>query len=125
MSSPFHQPEQTQPPIPPVAPTSEERTLAMLCHLLGILTSFIGPLIIWLIKKDESPFVDDQGKEALNFQITLFIGYLISAASAAFCVGFILGPVLWIYAIVAGILATVQSQQGNYYRYPFAIRVIT
>jgi len=51
----------------------EDKTMAMLCHLLGILTAFLGPLIIWLVKKDQSPFVDDQGKEALNFQITLVI----------------------------------------------------
>src|SRR5712692_9143515 len=51
----------------------EEKTMAMLCHLLGIVTWFLGALIIWLIKKDQSKFVDDQGKETLKFQLTLFI----------------------------------------------------
>src|SRR5689334_1430002 len=56
-------------------PTQDDKTMAMLSHLLGIVLGFVGPLIIWLIKKDQSPFVDDQGKESLNFQIMLVIGY--------------------------------------------------
>src|SRR5690348_1357609 len=59
------------------APDKDAKTMALLCHLLPIFTGFLGPLIIWLVKKDSSPFVDDQGKEALNFQITAFFGYLI------------------------------------------------
>src|SRR5687767_6174019 len=54
-------------------PTPDDKTMATLAHVLGIFTSFVGPLIIWMIKKDTSPFVDDQGKEALNFQLTLLI----------------------------------------------------
>ena len=56
--------------------SKDARMWAMLCHLLGLFTCFIGPLIIWLIKKDEDPFIDDQGKEALNFQITVAIAGL-------------------------------------------------
>src|ERR1700761_2896163 len=55
------------------APDKDSVTMGMLCHLLGIPIGFLGPLIIWLVKKDTSPFVDDQGKEALNFQITRLI----------------------------------------------------
>ena len=55
----------------------DDRTFGMLAHLLGAFTSFVGPLVIWMIKKEESPFVDDQGKEALNFQITIGLGYLV------------------------------------------------
>ena len=64
---------------------SDERTMGMLAHILGGVTNFLGPLIIWLIKKDESPFVNDQGKEALNFQITIAIGYVVMMGVAAFC----------------------------------------
>src|SRR5437868_1922887 len=56
------------------APSPEEKQMGMLAHLLGII-GFVGPLIIWLIKKDQSPFVDDQGKEALNFHLTMLIAY--------------------------------------------------
>jgi Domain of unknown function (DUF4870) len=79
-------PPDVPPSPPPVAPVeaglpteikSEDKTMAMLCHLLGIVTWFLGALIIWLIKKDQSKFVDDQGKEALNFQITLRGGWMV------------------------------------------------
>src|SRR4051812_11305473 len=76
------------------APTPDDKTMAMLAHLLGIVTGFVGPLIIWLVKKDQSPFVDDQGKEALNFQLTLLIGWLVASVTAAFCIGFFLMPVV-------------------------------
>ncbi len=96
--------------------------MAMLCHLLGIFTSFVGPLIIWLIKKDSSPFVDDQGKEALNFQITALI------ASAACAFGFCFAPFLLIAVhvtrLVFCIIATVKANQGIAYRYPLSIRLI-
>jgi len=69
---------------------SDEKTMAMLSHILGAVTCFVGPLIIWLIKKDESPFVDDQGKEALNFQITIAIAYIVGAVLMAVCVGYLI-----------------------------------
>src|ERR1043165_9293283 len=89
--------EQTPPPPPPQsqpvdyatkpsnayagpAPDKDAVTMGMLCHLLGIFTWFLGPLIIWLIKKDQHPFVDDQGKESLNFQITTAIACVVCIA---------------------------------------------
>src|SRR5712692_2285229 len=94
-------PDSPQPPPPPATveaglPTeikSEDKTMAMLCHLLGIVTWFLGALIIWLIKKDQSKFVDDQGKEALNFQITMLIAYAIAVASCFVGIGVFLVPV--------------------------------
>ncbi|MEZ5431721.1 MAG: DUF4870 domain-containing protein [Verrucomicrobiales bacterium] len=56
---------------------ADERNMAMLAHLLGGLASFLGPLVIWLMKREESPFVNDQGREALNFQITVAIGMAV------------------------------------------------
>jgi uncharacterized protein len=103
-------------------PDQDARTMGMLCHLLGIFTGFIGPLIIWLIKKDSSPFVDDQGKEALNFQIIALI--------ATFCclLGFCFAPLLiaavQVTRIVFCIIATVQANQGVAYRYPLPFRLI-
>jgi uncharacterized Tic20 family protein len=108
-------------------PTSEERTLGMLAHLLGIFTWFIGPLIIWLVKKDSSSFVDDQGKEALNFQITVGIAYLAAGALACATLGFgaPISGVIWVVNLVFCIMATIESNQGRRYRYPLALRVIT
>lgn len=57
---------------------SDEKTMAMLAHLIGGITCLLGPLIIWLIKKDESPFVNDQGKEAVNFQLSILLGYVVT-----------------------------------------------
>src|SRR3954471_21705326 len=103
-------------------PDKDSKTMGMLCHLLGIFTGFLGPLIIWLIKKDQSPFVDDQGKESLNFQIVALI------ATAACLLGFCLAPILiaivQITRIVFSIIGTIKSNQGIAYRYPVTFRLI-
>ena len=112
------------PPYAGPAPTPDDRNMATLAHILGIFTSFLGPLIIWLIKKDQSPFVDDQGKEALNFQITLVIGWVISAVATVICIGPFLALGLSVIAIVFGIMGAVASNKGEAYRYPLNIRFI-
>lgn len=106
------------------APASDERTMAMLCHLLGIFTGFLGPLIIWLIKKDSSPFVDDQGKEALNFQITVIIGYVAAFVLSFVLIGFLIGPAVFVLSVVFCVLATMKANSGVAYRYPLNIRFI-
>lgn len=117
-------------PVPGMGKLSEkdDRTFGMLAHLLGALTSFVGPLVIWLIKKDESPFVDDQGKEALNFQITVSIGYLISVVASFIpfigCLTMLLFPVLWVFSLIFGILGCLEANRGVGYRYPFTLRLI-
>lgn len=128
---PAAQPEQEPAPAasepPPVGDVSKDaRTMGMLCHLLGIFTCFIGPLVIWLIKKDEMPFVDDQGKEALNFQITLTIAYVVATVLAAITcgIGAVLYPVLWVVALIFGIMGTMKANEGVAYRYPVTIRFI-
>src|SRR5258708_33068778 len=98
------------PPPPEAAPAEagtkpEDRTMAMLCHLLGIVTWFLGSLIVWLIKKDQSKFVDEQGKEALNFQLTLFIGDIIAVLTCFVGIGFVIAPVIWVIRLVFCILA--------------------
>jgi len=98
--------------------------MGMLCHLLGIFTGFLGPLIVWLVKKDEFPFVDDQGKEALNWHITLLIGWIIAAALMIICIGAFLGLAISILQVIFGILGAVKANEGIRYRYPFAIRLV-
>ncbi len=108
---------------------SDERTMGMLAHILGGVVSFLGPLIIWLIKKDESPFVNDQGKEALNFQITVTIGYVVCIIIGLIpwvgCVTAILVPALLIGNLVFAILGGLEANKGKVYRYPFALRLIS
>lgn len=108
----------------------DERTWGMLCHLValsGFIVPFgtiLGPLIIWLIKKDEMPFVDDQGKESLNFQLTMFIAFIISALLMLVFIGFILVIILAIFDLVMIIVATIKANDGVRYRYPWAIRFL-
>jgi uncharacterized Tic20 family protein len=105
-------------------PDQDSKTMGMLAHLLGIFLGFIGPLIIWLIKKDQSPFVDDQGKESLNFQIMLMIGYVIGTVTSAICIGFLIIPAVWIFGIIFSIMACLKAKDGIAYRYPVNLRLI-
>ncbi|WP_201762109.1 MULTISPECIES: DUF4870 domain-containing protein, partial [unclassified Nonomuraea] len=106
-------------------PGTDDATLAMIAHLLGLLASWVGPLVIYLMKKDEAPYVRDQAAEALNFQITMFIGYLVSSILIIVFVGILLLPVVWIVSFIFHIQAAMATNKGQMYRYPFAIRMIT
>ena len=119
------------PPPPPGAepagPSKDERNMALLSHLLGIVLGLIGPLIIWLIKKDESPFVDDQGKEAMNFQITVLITMAVVSVIAVITCGFgaVLALPVMVVDLVFCIIAALKANEGVRYRYPLALRLVT
>jgi uncharacterized Tic20 family protein len=108
----------------------QARTWGMLCHLSALTGYFIpfghllGPLIIWLIKKDEYLFVDDQGKESLNFQLTLTLYTIISSILCILLIGFVLLLVLFLAELILVIIASVQANHGEKYRYPLTIRFI-
>ncbi|MHC4395851.1 MAG: DUF4870 domain-containing protein [Planctomycetota bacterium] len=104
--------------------SKDARNMAMLCHLLAIFTSFIAPLIIWLIKKDEEPFVDQHGKEALNFQITVILAMFVSGLLTVICIGFPLMFAVSVIDLIFCIIATVKASSGETYRYPLAIRFL-
>ena len=110
--------------------SKEERNWAMGCHLAsfaGFLIPFgniIGPLVVWLIKKEEFPPVADQGKEAVNFQITVALMGIVCAMLILVFIGLLLLPVLAIYWIVFTIIATMKANEGECYRYPFTLRLI-
>lgn len=107
-----------------LAPNQDERTLAMLAHVLGIFVSFLAPLIIYLVKKDESPFVSEHAKESLNFQISMAIYYTVSIILIAVIIG-ILGLIfLGFFSLVVGIVAAIKALDGKPYRYPMCIRFI-
>ena len=106
------------------SPSKDARTMAMLAHLLGIVLGFLGPLIIWLIKKDEDAFIDDQGKEALNFQITVLIALIASGLLMFACIGFFLVPAVAIANIVLCIIGGLKANDGVAYRYPLTLRLI-
>ena len=111
-------------------PSHEVRQWAMFCHLsalLGIWIPFgnlIGPLILWQMKREKDPFIDAQGKEALNFQITVAIASLICFLLMVLIVGFFLIGIVAIGALVLTIIAGVKANEGYPYRYPFTWRLI-
>ena len=125
-----------------VVPTAEQRQWAMFAHLSALLGAvltgafgggwgcFIGPLVIWLVKKDTMPFVNDQGKEALNFNITVGIAFVALALLSIMTLGLalIIAIPLWVIIGVAWfvftIIAAIKANEGVFYRYPFTLRLI-
>jgi uncharacterized Tic20 family protein len=110
-------------------PTPDDCTWGMIAHISGLIAylvggfTFIGPLIVMLVKKD-SPFVFDQAKEALNFQIAVTICFWISVALIMVCVGIALVPIVMLFSLIYAIIAAVEANKGVYYRYPYTIRLI-
>ena len=126
-----------QPPMPndpgqmgPEGPSSDERTWAAITHLAALSTFVIGigfivgPLIPWLIKRDEMPFVDEAGKESLNFNISWFIWALVTLVLWLVLVGIALSIILGVAWLVLVVVAGVKASNGEQYRYPLTIRFI-
>jgi uncharacterized protein len=105
-------------------PSKDQCNLAMLAHLLGIFTGFVGALALWLAKKDEAGFVAQEAKEALNFQITLVIAFVASVMLKVILIGFLLVPLLFIANLVLSLLAAISSSKGKPYRYPLTLRLV-
>lgn len=122
--------EQTTPVTPPGLPSPEARKWALIAHLSGFLGclipfgSLIGPLLVWQLKKDQDVFIDDQGKEAMNFQISVAIAALISVLLMVIVIGFLLIWVVIIGAVILMIIAAIKANEGTAYRYPFCWRII-
>ncbi|GBF35588.1 hypothetical protein DCCM_4717 [Desulfocucumis palustris] len=110
---------------------SQEKNWAIFCHLGGFagyiipFGNIIVPLVLWLIKRDESPFVNQHGKEALNFNISFIIYAFISGLLCLILIGFALLAVLVILQIVFIINASMCASRGEYYHYPLTIRLIS
>ena len=95
--------------------------LGVLLHFPGAL---LGPLVVWLVKRGDSPEVDAHGKEALNFQISMLIYNLVAAVFCLILVGFVFLAILWVLNAVFVIIAAIQASDGKFYRYPMTIRFI-
>ena len=106
------------------SPTRDECNLAMLAHLLGIFTGFVGALVLWLVRKDEAGFVAQEAREALNFQITVAIAFAASMILKMVLIGFLLFPMVFLANFIFCILGALATAKGKPYRYPFTLRLI-
>ncbi len=118
-------------PVSSAVPGKSERDWAVACHLAafaGLILPYVGivlgPLIIWLLKKEEMPFVADQGREAVNFQLTIFIAGIVCVVLMWLFVGLLLFVALGLFDLVVTIIAAVKASEGIAYRYPVNLRLI-
>jgi uncharacterized Tic20 family protein len=116
---------------PTTLPSEEARKWAMICHLVALVGLLgngigfvIGPLVVWLLKKDEDPFIDEQGKESVNFQITMMIAALISVGLMLILIGFLLITIVLAMMVIFPIIGAMKANAGEHYRYPLTIRFI-
>lgn len=123
------------PPSPPetTQPDDNAKMWASFCHLAGLVAliqvpGVVGSLLVWLLKRDEHPFIDEHGKEALNFQINVLLLHLIGVVAVLCTFGaaaIVAVPVFLLIAIVPPILATIAASDGKHYRYPFILRFVS
>lgn len=111
--------------------TTDEKNWAVFCHLsqlLGFLVpgvgNFLGPLVIWFLKKDEYAFVDDQGRAVINFQLTLLAYALVGWLLTLVLIGIVILWLLPIYAFVMALIGANNANAGTSYRYPFAFSIL-
>lgn len=111
-------------------PTQDDRTWGLIAHLsalAGLVIPFgniLGPLVVWLTKRDQSAFVADQAKEALNFQITASIALVVSAFLIIVLIGIVLLPIIGLGALVLTIVGGIKANEGTRYRYPLTMRLV-
>ncbi len=103
-----------------------ERNWAMLSHLLGLipipLVHILGPLLVWIIKKDSSPFVGTHAKESINFQITVFIAFLVSGWLCLFVIGFFCLIAVFVTDLILVVTAAIKAKAGEEFHYPMSLR---
>jgi len=125
------QPPSPPPPATASATSSDIRTWCVLCHasaLLGLFLHFfghlLGPLIVWLVKRGDSPEIDAHGKESLNFQLSMLIYDAIAFVLCFVLIGIPILILLWVLNTIFVIIASIQASEGKLYRYPLAISLI-
>jgi uncharacterized Tic20 family protein len=119
------------PASPGTVPTENERTWGMLAHLsalaglvMPLVGIVLGPLLVWLARRDESEFVAAHAKEALNFNISVLLGALACMLLMLVFVGFLLGTALFVAWLVMMLIAAIKASEGQSYRYPFSLRLV-
>jgi uncharacterized protein len=105
-------------------PSSDDKNIATITHLAGTVFSFIPPLIVWILKKDDSAYLADQAKEALNFQITVALAMFVCSILIWLLIPAFLMMIIWIANIILCIIAAIATSKGETYRYPFCLRLI-
>jgi uncharacterized protein len=105
----------------------DDRNIAMLTHLSGFFLSILVPLIVWLMFKDraDKTYVVREAKEALNFQITILIAYVIATVLIIILIGLLLIKLVWVLNLVFCIIAAIRVSSDGSYRYPFALRLVS
>jgi uncharacterized Tic20 family protein len=121
----------TEPAAPAPAPTENERTWGMLAHLsalaglvMPLIGIVLGPLAVWLARRDDSPFVAAHAKEALNFNLSVLLAAIACMLLMLVFVGFLLGTALFVAWLVMTLVAAIKASEGETYRYPFSLRFI-
>ena len=112
-------------PLPSRSAVGDDKNMGLMVHLLGLFTSFLGPLVVYLVKRDESPFIAAHAAEALNFQISLFVFYIGSFALMLVLVGFLTILATLVISIVFPIMGAVAASRGDSFRYPISIRFVS
>lgn len=105
-------------------PSSHEKNLATITHLGGTVFGFIPALTVWLLKKDDSVYLADQAKEALNFQITIALACFIAGILVFLLIGLLLMGIIWLFNLVFCLIAAISTSKGETYRYPICLRLI-
>lgn len=105
-------------------PTQDEKNIALLCHIGTFFGGIIVPLVVWLLKNDQSEFVAHHAKESMNFQISVLLYIVISTVFMIVVIGFFMILAIGLVAIIMIILAAISASSGNYYRYPMTIRFL-
>ena len=110
--------------------SNDEKTMAMLCHLAALagfivpFGSIIGPLIVWLVKKDEMEVVDRHGRASLNFQLTMLIAFIVCFLLIFVAIGVVLLPLVAIFSFVMVIIVSIKAYEGKEFKYPLCIKFL-
>ena len=104
--------------------TKDEKNLALILHISSLFVAFLGPLIVWLTKKDQSEFINQHGKAALNFQISMFIYSTIAGLLCLVFIGFILLAILFLLYYIFIIIACIKASKGEHYRFPMSFQFL-
>lgn len=104
--------------------SADDKNIVVLTHLAGIVFSVFPALLVWLLKRNDNAYIADQAREALNFQVTMLIAQLVSWVLAFILIGFVLLGLIWLANIAFCIMAAVAASKGEYYRYPFTLRLL-